>query len=273
MKIEKTILNFRYKKAAMVWIAVCLAAALLLGCWFLFRPLSGSKQIINSMLTEYAGENHDPEKIQNLLRQLRTLDPEAGAKWEKIMDFWDYANTRMPIQYDSLPEDLEISGTLCIAVLGYQLSPDGTMRSELIDRLQVALRCAEQYPDSFILCTGGGTASQNPSATEAGAMSAWLMEQGVSPDRLIVEDRSKTTAQNAQFSHRLLAEQHPEIGSIVIVSSDYHIPWAAALFETEALLLGEGHPHVIGHAAMPTGVTNNYMNYQLLHMRELAGIR
>ena len=102
-------------------------------------------------------------------------------------------------------------------------------------------------------------------------MAAWLAEQGIDPARIIVEDQSMTTAQNAQFTHAILSEQYPDVTAIVLVTSDYHIPWASTLFQTEALLLGEGHPQVIGHAALQTGETETYMSYQTAHMRVLAG--
>ena len=54
-------------------------------------------------------------------------------------------------------------------------------------RLEKALECAEKYPNALVMCTGGGTASGNPDATEAGQMCRWLEEHGISSDRLIAE--------------------------------------------------------------------------------------
>ena len=39
------------------------------------------------------------------------------------------------------------------------------MKDELVNRLTVALRCAEKYPRAYIVCTGGGTAEKNENAT------------------------------------------------------------------------------------------------------------
>lgn len=229
-------------------------------------------QIVVQMIKLYGSANFDPAQMQKLLDQLKELNPEAGAQWDEIMSYWKYTNEEMEIQYDRLPENLDGKGTLCLVVLGFQLEPDGSMRQELIDRLTVAKTCAEQYPDSVILCTGGGTASNNPNVTEAGAMAAWLTEQGIPQERILVEDQSQTTAENALFSYGLLKEKAPQVQSVVIVSSDYHIPWGASLFQTEFILAGEPELRVVGHAACHTanGMSNTYIGTQVYQMLQLA---
>lgn len=52
---------------------------------------------------------------------------------------------------DVLPDGLPDTDELCIVVLGFQLNPDGSMRDELINRLNVALRSAEKYPNAYIV--------------------------------------------------------------------------------------------------------------------------
>ena len=123
-------------------------------------------------------------KTGELLEQLRTVDPVAGAKWEHIMKLWESVNTDPGINESILPDGLPDTDELCLVVLGFQLNPDGTMRDELVERLKVALSCARKYPSALVVCTGGGTASGDPSATEAGRMAGWLLENGVEPDRI-----------------------------------------------------------------------------------------
>ena len=57
-----------------------------------------------------------------------------------------------------------------MVVLGYQLNADGTMRDELLERLRVAKASAEKYPNAYIVCTGGPTAYEDKTVTEAGRM-------------------------------------------------------------------------------------------------------
>ena len=76
------------------------------------------------------------------------------------MDYWNYANNELQVNVDTLPDNLPDGDNLVLAVLGFELNDDGTMQDELIERLTVALNCAEQYPNAYVLCTGGGTAKK-----------------------------------------------------------------------------------------------------------------
>ena len=140
------------------------------------------------------------------------------------------------MNYDILPDGLPDSDELCIVVLGFQLEPDGSMKDELIRRLTVALNSAKKYPKSYIVCTGGGTAADNPAASEAGEMAKWLEANGIEKQRLIVEDNSITTAQNAIFTYDILTSLYPSVKKLAIVSSDYHIATGELLFKAEAVI-------------------------------------
>ena len=113
------------------------------------------------------------------------------------------------------------------------------MKDELIERLTVARASAEKYPNAIVVCTGGGTAAENPDVTEAGEMAKWLTEKGVDPQRVIVEDQSLTTAQNAIFTRQILTEQYPQVRQLVIISSDYHIATGTLLFGAEETIKTE----------------------------------
>ena len=67
-------------------------------------------------------------------------------------------------------------------------------------------------------------------------MAEWLEEHGVDHSRLIVEDQSLTTAQNAIYTFALLAKHAPQVKQLAIVSSDYHIATGVLLFTAEAIL-------------------------------------
>ncbi len=179
------------------------------------------------------------EKTAELLEELCTVDPVSGAKWESIMRLWKTVNESPEINEDTLPDGLPETDELCMIVLGFQLNPDSSMKDELVERLTVAKANAEKYPNSLIVCTGGGTASGNRDATEAGEMAKWLIENGVDPQRIIVEDRSLTTAQNAIYTYRILTEHYPQVKQLAIISSDYHIATGTLLFGAVATLQAE----------------------------------
>ena len=150
------------------------------------------------------------EKIAELLC---AADPVSGAKWGRIMQLWKTVNENSEINENILPDGLPETDELCMIVLGFQLNPDGSMKDELIERLTVAKASAEKYPSSLLVCTGG--------------------------QRVIVEDHSLTTAQNAIYTYRILTEQHPQVKQLAIISSDYHIATGTLLFGAEATLQAE----------------------------------
>ena len=108
------------------------------------------------------------DRINTLLKELSAADANTGARWSEIMKIWTSADLGKPLNYGVLPDGLPDSDELCIVVLGFQLNPDGSMKDELIERLKVALASANKYPKAYIVCTGGGTAAENESASEAG---------------------------------------------------------------------------------------------------------
>ena len=198
------------------------------------------QKVVEELAVYYGTYGAEAEqKTAELLEYLNTADPVTGAKWERIMNLWKTVNTNAEIHEGILPDGLPETDELCIVVLGFQLNPDGSMKEELIERLKVAKASAEKYPNAFILCTGGGTAAENPDATEAGRMAEWLIENGADPQRVIVEDQSLTTAQNAICSYQILTENFPQVKQLAIVSSDYHIATGTLLFEAEAILQAE----------------------------------
>ena len=234
------------------------------------------RDIIESLTVGYAtlGDVYN-DKITELSEKLRELNPDKADRWDSIMNLWVSLNEETAINYDVLPDGLPETDELCIVVLGFQLEADGTMKNELIQRLTVAKASAEKYPNAYVVCTGGGTAAGNPEVTEAGQMAKWLIENGISEDRVIVEDKSITTAQNAIYTFDILEAEHPEVTSLAIVSSDYHIKTGWLLFEAESTLradaAGEEKVNVISDAAWlaPAGKLSDMFNAGALI--ELAG--
>ena len=177
--------------------------------------------------------------IAQLLDELKRADPPLGTLWEKVMAFWSEVN-REDYVLSTLPEDL----------------PDGEMAPELLERCRTALECLRRYPEAMLLLTGGGTAAVGNPATEADQMAAWFESQGISRARMIIENTSLTTTQNALNSIRILSEQYPQIRTLAIVSSDYHIRLGSLLFQCAAFLreFEEGDPAcvVAANASFPT---------------------
>ena len=212
------------------------------------------EKIVEEMAVDYGSYGSEAkDKIDTLLGELSACDASAGKRWKNIMDIWTSEDLGKQLNYDVLPDGLPDTDELCIVVLGFQLNPDGTMKDELVQRLTVALNSAKKYPKAYIACTGGGTASENESASEAGEMAKWLEQQGIDKKRIITEDNSITTAQNAIFTYDILTSKYTSVKKLAIVSSDYHIATGELLFKAESILranaVGNEKLEVVSNAA------------------------
>ena len=207
---------------AMIWTACTLLPGLA-------EEKEPAQALIERLVIAYAAYG---QRDDQALQALAAADSQLSDQWTRILELWE---TPVTVN-EALPEDLPGDDSLCLVALGFQLNPDGTMREELIARLQVLLAASRQYPRAVIVCTGGGTAANDPTATEAGRMAEWLLAQGVDPSRVYVEDKSITTAQNAIFTFDMLEALCPQVCQIAIISSDYHIATGALLFGAEAIL-------------------------------------
>ena len=243
---------------------ICAVMILVCACLPAFaEEKAPSQELIERMVVSFAAYGLQDAQA---MEELSAADSALAEKWKRIMDLWETpvtVNAKLP---DNLPDD----DTLCLVVLGFQLNPDGTIRKELEERLKVALSASQQYPQAFIVCTGGGTAAENPDATEAGRMAEWLESNGVEPSRILVEDQSLTTAQNAVYTFDILTEQYPQVNRIAIISSDYHIATGTLLFGAESILR-DSPVSVVSNAAWqaPSGSLSSM--FQAGALIELSG--
>ena len=231
------------------------------------------RQIVNYYANYQSAAETD---IDCLIYELSEIDLQQAQAWASIMDYWDYATSEMPLYPGCLPDGLPQDDSLCIVVLGYALNSDGSMAKELIGRLETALASAKKYPNAYIACTGGGTASNNKTVTEAGKMAQWLKEQGISEDRIIVENQSYSTVDNARNTCKILSESYPQVTHLALVTSDYHLPRACLLFHTQATLSAlEGAPEqcVAANASYEAGrLQGESFDLLLEDLTQLAGI-
>lgn len=213
----------------------------------LARPAAASEEmdIVKKILAYYCHYQEASETdISRLLEQLEALDPASAEAWRQILETWRWAVEDLDHSWDVLPDGLPEDNSLCIIVMGFRLYSGGGMSPELIHRLEVALASAEKYPNAYILCTGGGTAS-NAHVTEAGQMAKWLEEQGVAPERIIIERRSYSTEDNVMLSYEILSRDYPHVRSIALISSDYHLRRCHLLFQAGIVLPEPDLPYTI----------------------------
>lgn len=101
------------------------------------------------------------------------------------------------------------------------------------DRFLGALSLARRFPEAKVLLAGGSGRLRDAAGaidnSEANIAEQILLSQGVSRARLLLEYRSRNTAENARLS-RALAQ--PEAGEVwVLVTSAFHMPRAMESFQ------------------------------------------
>ncbi|HCH6234134.1 ElyC/SanA/YdcF family protein [Vibrio parahaemolyticus] len=140
-----------------------------------------------------------------------------------------------------------------IVTLGYALNPDGSMHQILVERLQTTLAMAKANPDAIIILTGGVPKNHK---TEGKLMADWLIEKGVSKDRIIEENYATSTVCNALFSSYALARHN--IKHATIISSASHVRRGQTLFEIASWQTG------------PQGITFDTVSYPDKPLKDLA---
>ena len=90
------------------------------------------------------------------------------------------------------------------------------------------MRLARRYPEARIVFTGGSGAILRPGADAAGPVGRYLTDVGISPERIVLEDKSRNTHENALFTHDLVK---PKAGERwLLVTSAYHMPRSVGIF-------------------------------------------
>lgn len=125
-----------------------------------------------------------------------------------------------------------------IVTLGYALGKGGVMEKPLLGRLEQTLAIAKLNPKLPIIVTGG---VPQGGVTEGFVMKNWLVEKGIAPERIYIEDQAKDTVGNALYSTKILKTLNAE--NIVLISSATHMRRATAVLremtETEGLKLNK----------------------------------
>jgi len=94
------------------------------------------------------------------------------------------------------------------------------IRSGMAERVMETVRLPKLYPEAKILYSGGGAEAQLGKKV--------LMRLGIECERIIIEDQSRTTAENARLSKIVAAPKQSE--KWLLVTSAFHMPRAMGAF-------------------------------------------
>jgi uncharacterized SAM-binding protein YcdF (DUF218 family) len=139
----------------------------------------------------------------------------------------------------SAMEAKDLGGAAGIIVLGgaiegrSALGDQAPHLNEAGERMIDAVRLAGLYPSLPVVFTGGPAVFLGHDSPESEAELArqFFERFNIAPPRLLLEDRSRNTHENAVLTARLL---QPKAGQKwILVTSAFHMPRAKALFEAQ----------------------------------------
>jgi len=146
-----------------------------------------------------------------------------------------------------------------IVVLGAKVngtSPSRTLR----ERIDAAAEYLNAHPKSIAVVSGGKGADEGIS--EAQCMFNGLVERGIAPERIWIEDQAASTWGNLNLSLDLIEEKTgTRPTKIGLVSSEFHL-YRAKLFAKECGVEAIGIP----------GKTGQFIHFFNYYLREIAGV-
>jgi uncharacterized SAM-binding protein YcdF (DUF218 family) len=129
----------------------------------------------------------------------------------------------------SLPEKIDgivvlgggLEGAINLVRGGYEMNSGG-------DRFVETVILARRFPEAKILISGGVGTVLLQGEGDADTAVRFLQAFGIPRERLIVENKSRNTAENAEYSYRLATPKADE--NWILITSAFHMPRSVGLF-------------------------------------------
>ncbi len=113
-----------------------------------------------------------------------------------------------------------------LVVLGNEPLDDATPTVDTVARVTKAVEFQKEHPASLLVFTGGPTAGNT---SEARMMADLAIAQGVPEKSIRLEEKARSTSQNASLTARLIRQVNPR--RVLIVSKADHLEWAMPRFK------------------------------------------
>lgn len=126
--------------------------------------------------------------------------------------------------------------------------------TQLSMRLDKAVEYSRKNKDALLVVSGGKGSDE--AISEALAMRNYLLERGIAEERIVLEDRSKSTFENFSFSKDILNEQlGREDYEAVFITNDFHVLRAGMVADRIGFKSIEG----IGSLSYERTALNDYL--------------
>ncbi len=112
-----------------------------------------------------------------------------------------------------------------LLILGHALK-NNSASPVLEKRCEKAAEYLKNHPDTVAIACGGIT-GENQTVSEATVIKEILTSKGIDESRIILEDKSKTTAENFYNAKKLMGEK--KNAKVALLSSSYHLLRARTL--------------------------------------------
>ena len=108
------------------------------------------------------------------------------------------------------------------------LSYGETVFNSSVARVLGGIALARRHPEAKLALIGGEGGFAPVGFAESRATRGFVVEEGIEASRIILEERSRSTHENAVYANEMIRPQPSEIW--VLVTSAYHMPRAVASF-------------------------------------------
>ena len=166
-----------------------------------------------------------------------------------------------------------------IIVLGGSVIPDVSFEwqqletNQFHERLSSFIQLAQLFPSARLVFSGGNADTDEGKPTEAQIAETYFLKSGISPERLLIENKARNTAENANYSRQLVSPQSNE--TWLMITTAYHMPRAMGVF---CMQNWKVIPYPVDHKTLPSKLYQprfgliEHANHLILASHEWLGL-
>lgn len=124
--------------------------------------------------------------------------------------------------------------------------------------IQTALLYKKGHIKKIMVCGGQNGFIRYKNFTEAGFIAQNLVDLGIPDSAILIEDRSKTTLENASFAKQIIDSTGVLKGKAALITSSFHIPRAVETFESVGIPV---RPYPCAFSILPSSIKPGFDDF------------